>query len=268
VLGWVVEEAQQLLGVIGDLGHGLGPLDAVVARERLDGTLGQVAVGRIPDVGQGLARAGLHGLGQAAQHVGDLVDPVTLLAGGRQDVAERRPAPQRPVADRHHRRPHAAAAQLPQQLGPAVGRLALAVRHGDQLLGAIGAHAHDHQAAPAGLLHPTRKCTRRPTRPRRMRSARSRWLNASASACQAATSRVTTAADSPPPSQRTPPAPGPSPRSTAHAGPAGQHLGHLRALAAPPRQDHRTKADPLAGHQVSPRSSTRGARTATAQPPS
>jgi hypothetical protein len=32
----------------------------------------------------------------------------------------------------------------------------------------------------------------------------------------------------------------------------GQHLGHLRALAAPRRQDHRTKADPLAGHQVSP----------------
>jgi hypothetical protein len=29
-----------------------------------------------------------------------------------------------------------------------------------------------------------------------------------------------------------------------------QHLGHLGALAAPGRQDHRAKADPLAGDQV------------------
>jgi hypothetical protein len=45
VLGRVVEEAEEFLGVVGDLGHRLGPLDAVVGREGLDGALGVVAVG-------------------------------------------------------------------------------------------------------------------------------------------------------------------------------------------------------------------------------
>jgi hypothetical protein len=57
-------------------------LDPVVAGEHLDRLLGVVPVGCIPDLRQGLARPGLHGLGQAAQHVGDLVDPVALVAGG------------------------------------------------------------------------------------------------------------------------------------------------------------------------------------------
>ena len=66
MLGWEVEEAQQLLGVVGDLGHGLGPLDAVVAGARVDGTPGVVAVGGIADLGQGLGGAGLYGLGRQA----------------------------------------------------------------------------------------------------------------------------------------------------------------------------------------------------------
>ncbi len=49
VLDREVEEAQQLLGVVADLGHRLGPLDAVVAGERLDGTAGLVVVGRVAD---------------------------------------------------------------------------------------------------------------------------------------------------------------------------------------------------------------------------
>jgi hypothetical protein len=32
VLSREVEEAEELLGIIGDLGHGLGPLDAIIAR--------------------------------------------------------------------------------------------------------------------------------------------------------------------------------------------------------------------------------------------
>src|SRR5215212_8336667 len=54
VLGWEVEEAQQLLGVVDDLGHRLGPLGAVVAGERLDRPLSMVAVGRIPDSARAL----------------------------------------------------------------------------------------------------------------------------------------------------------------------------------------------------------------------
>jgi hypothetical protein len=45
VLGRIVEATQQLLGVVGDLGHHLGPLDAVVAGKDLDGVLGVVTDG-------------------------------------------------------------------------------------------------------------------------------------------------------------------------------------------------------------------------------
>jgi hypothetical protein len=112
VLGREVEERQQLLGVVDDLGHRLGPLDAVVAGEHLDRVLGVVAVGRVTDLRQCFARAGLHGLGQGVQHVGGLVDPVALVAGGREDVTERGPQPKRAVADRHDRGPHATAPQV------------------------------------------------------------------------------------------------------------------------------------------------------------
>jgi hypothetical protein len=44
VLGRVVEEAQQRLGVVDDLGDRPGPLGAIVSGERLDGPLGCGAV--------------------------------------------------------------------------------------------------------------------------------------------------------------------------------------------------------------------------------
>ena len=82
------------------------------------------------------------------------MDPVALVAGGREDVPQRCPQPQRAVADGQDRGAHAAAAQVAQPLGPAVGGLAFAISDGDQLLGAVGAHAHQHQTAQAGLLQP------------------------------------------------------------------------------------------------------------------
>ena len=72
MLGGEVEEPQQFLGVVGDLGHGLGPLDAVVTGECLDGTAGLVAVGCVADLGQRLARAGLAGLGRQASTLATL----------------------------------------------------------------------------------------------------------------------------------------------------------------------------------------------------
>jgi hypothetical protein len=59
-----VEEAQQLLGVVGDLGHRPGPLDPVVARERLDGALGVVAVGGVADLRKGFAAPACTALGR------------------------------------------------------------------------------------------------------------------------------------------------------------------------------------------------------------
>ena len=79
------------------------------------------------------------------------MDPVTLLTGCRDHIAECRPQSKRAIPDRHHRRSHATAPQIAPQLGPAVGRFALAITDGDQLLG-VGGHAHDHQTAPPGLL--------------------------------------------------------------------------------------------------------------------
>jgi hypothetical protein len=114
VLGREVEERKQLLGVVGELGHRLGPLHAVVARERLDRLLGVRPVGRLADLGQRRARPGLHRRWQAVEDVGGLVDPVALVAGGREHVAERRPQPQGAVADGDHRRPHPATPEIPQ----------------------------------------------------------------------------------------------------------------------------------------------------------
>ena len=82
------------------------------------------------------------------------MDPVALMPGRWEHITERRPQPQRAVADRDHRRPHPTPPQVPQQLRPRLGRLPLAVTDRDQLLGAVGAHPHDHQAAQAGLLQP------------------------------------------------------------------------------------------------------------------
>jgi len=57
-----------------------------------------------------------------------------------------------PIADHHYRRPHTAAAQVAQQLRPRVGRLQLAVSDRDQLLGAVGTHAHRHQHTQPTVL--------------------------------------------------------------------------------------------------------------------
>jgi hypothetical protein len=152
VLGRIVEEGKQRLLVVDHLGDRLGPLDAVVADQRLDRPLGVGPVLGADDLVERPAGAGLHALGQGSQDVGDLVHPAALLAGGGEHLAERPPQPQRPVADHHHRRAHPAPAQIAQQLRPRIGRLALAVGDGDQLLTAIGAHPDDDQPAQPSLL--------------------------------------------------------------------------------------------------------------------
>jgi hypothetical protein len=59
VLGRVVVEPQQLVQIVGDLGDGLGEFGAVGQLKRGDGTAGVVAVLGVPDLGQGLLRAGV-----------------------------------------------------------------------------------------------------------------------------------------------------------------------------------------------------------------
>ena len=76
-----------------------------------------------------------------------LVEPAALLAGGGEHLAHRLPEPQRAVADREHRRGHAAAFAVAQQVRPRLGGLAEPVGQGDQLLGAVGADPDHHQQA-------------------------------------------------------------------------------------------------------------------------
>jgi hypothetical protein len=115
------------------------------------------AVFCLGDLVEGAAGAGLHALGQRAQDVGDLMDPTALLAGGREDLAQRGPQPQRPVTHHDHRGANAPATAVPQQLRPGIGRLPLAVGDRHQLLGAVGAHPHQHQAAQPAVLQPQLK---------------------------------------------------------------------------------------------------------------
>jgi hypothetical protein len=58
---------------------------------KADSLLGMGMVGRVADLGQGLARPGLDSSRQTAQDVGELVDPVALVAGRGDDVPQRRP---------------------------------------------------------------------------------------------------------------------------------------------------------------------------------
>jgi hypothetical protein len=63
MLGRIVVEAQQGLGVVGHLGDRLGPLGAVVGGECLDGPLGVGAILGLGDLAQRLVGARVDALG-------------------------------------------------------------------------------------------------------------------------------------------------------------------------------------------------------------
>ena len=65
VLGGVVEECEQFVEVVDDLGGGLAEFRAVSRIEGLGGVLGVSAVLGVPDLGQGLLRPGWAVLGNA-----------------------------------------------------------------------------------------------------------------------------------------------------------------------------------------------------------
>lgn len=75
-----------------------------------------------------------------------------MLAGGGEDLAQGLPEAKRAVADREHRGPHAAARAVTQEGGPGFGRSAVAVSHGHQLFGAVGADADHDQNGGLGLF--------------------------------------------------------------------------------------------------------------------
>jgi hypothetical protein len=115
VLGGEVEEGEQRLGVVDDLGHRLGPLGPELVCEGVDGTNGVLAVLGVTDLGQGPAGRGLDRGGKAVEAVGDLVHPAPLRSGLGEHLAQRTPEPEGSVAHGQHRCPHAAAAQVPHR---------------------------------------------------------------------------------------------------------------------------------------------------------
>ncbi len=159
VLGGEVVDGEQLLEVVGDLRDGLGEPRDVGGLEAVHRGQGVAAVLGAPDPGQGLLRARMCGLRERGEHVGDLVEPVSLLPGGREHLAQRTPEPQRTVPDREHGSAHAASGAVAQQVRPRLGALAVAVGQRDQLLAAVRAHPDEHEqatAASASSVHPAR----------------------------------------------------------------------------------------------------------------
>jgi hypothetical protein len=80
------------------------------------------------------------------------MDPTALVAGLREHLPKRRPQPERAVARHDHWAAPAAAAAVAQQLRPRIAGLPLPVGDRHQLLGAIGAHPHEHQATQPPVL--------------------------------------------------------------------------------------------------------------------
>jgi len=103
-----------------------------------------LAVLGVADLLKCLLRAGLGGLRQGVRNIGDLVNPAPLMAGLREHFGQGPPEAQGAVADREDRSTHAPACAVPQQVGPGVGGLAIAVCHGAQLFGSVCAHTDGH----------------------------------------------------------------------------------------------------------------------------
>jgi hypothetical protein len=110
--------------------------------------------GLLADLRQRLAGRRLRRFGQAVEGVDHLVHPAVALSGLGEYLGQRGGEPQRPVADRQHRGLHAPPPGVPQQPGPRLGRLAVPVGEGDQILLPVGAHPDDHPGAHPVSIQP------------------------------------------------------------------------------------------------------------------
>ena len=72
--------------------------------------------------------------------------PTTLLSTLWKHLAQCTPEPEGSIADRQHRRSHATAFEIAEQLRPGLCRFSIPVADGNELLAAIGAHTNKHQA--------------------------------------------------------------------------------------------------------------------------
>src|SRR6266545_2793174 len=198
VLRGVVEEAQQPLGLAGDLGDRLGPLDAIVGGEGVDRPLGVGAVLDPDDLVQRLAGAGVHALGQRAKNIPGHVLPAAFsrVAGKTSRSARHSPSAPSPTIT--------TGARMPRRRR---SRSSSAQSSVDSLVPSATATSSLRPSARTPTI--TRQHSR-PWSPRRMLkwtpsaqqytesiSDRSRRWKASRSACHCSHSRVITEADRP-----------------------------------------------------------------------
>lgn len=95
-------------------------------------------------------------LRQLVQAVAQLVSPAKLLLGEREQLPQRRPKPERPVANRQGRRVHPALLQVPSDTQPTLLRFAVAFTERQKMLAAGLTHA-DHNQQPGLLIADPRR---------------------------------------------------------------------------------------------------------------
>src|SRR5215203_2531134 len=98
MLGRVVVEGEQGFLLGGDLFDGLRPLRPELARKRLEGLFGLSLVFRAGDLPYGRLRPRMHTLWHRIEDVRGFMDPVPLNAGLGEDIPQRAPEAQSPVA--------------------------------------------------------------------------------------------------------------------------------------------------------------------------
>ncbi len=240
-----------MVSVIGDLRGGrreLRPVSGAEGLHRGDGVL--LGLGT-PDLRQCLLRARVRGLRQRGESIRGFMEPAALPCGLGEHLAQRAPESQRP--GRQDRRPHPAAPAVPQQVRPRLRRLPVPAGQGDELLAAISPDADHDQLAQLVLLQPDIHID--PVRPQ-VHVVRARQVPGS----ERALLRLPLPGQ---PRDHRCRQPGRGARELAGRGheipgrqpvqvQQRQHLGDLRGLARPRRQDRRGEPLPLPGHRVRP----------------
>jgi hypothetical protein len=137
VFGWEVEEGEQVSSSSVTLAVALGHSAKAVANEPTASSPA-ARVGAVWIAARAALASSCLRLGESVEDVSAPLDPAALLAGLGEDVAQGRPEAQWTIAGREDGSLEAPVAQAPQEIRPAVGRLAVAGFDRDELLRPIG----------------------------------------------------------------------------------------------------------------------------------
>jgi len=137
VFGWEVIEGQENVAVFGHFADGLIVFDAIGCDEEVERSLRIHPRLRLPDVVQVAFGLGLNRLGHRVQYIARFVEPAALLFRGVKDLAQRIPEAQGTITDGKIRgMGKTTPLEIKEQLTPALGAFAVAIRHADDFLAA------------------------------------------------------------------------------------------------------------------------------------